>query len=334
MKKTTSYLETSGVLGTCGGVEVFLGFASAKFLNRHSFADILDEETGRGYQRPHNKWHSLDFKKYICRERSSTIPLVLNLRGEFNDDWRIERGTGNSAKLGIRNGCACFAQIDCQHRLAELHDLDIELAFMTFIGLSLREEMAMFSVINSKARGLSSSLTDYHESSLLEDIANEAPHLFIARKLNEDSDSPWFRMIRYGGENTSGLKRRTSLRMMQTSVKRFLDQTKTVDLGSIDDRYNLIRAYWQAVQQVFPEEWGDHRHHLISKGVGLYSLMMLLTDIVLGFRAPQHDELSLAEVLSRLRGSVDWRSKGMFANAGGQKGAREVYAVLKELCGL
>ena len=66
--------------------------------------------------------------------------------------------------------------------------------------------MALFNIINSRAKGLSSSLTDYHESNLLSDLAKEAPHLFIARRLNEDPDLPWYRLIRYGGERTSGLR--------------------------------------------------------------------------------------------------------------------------------
>ena len=59
--------------------------------------------------------------------------------------------------------------MDCQHRLGALGDSDVSLAFMSYIGLSLREEMALFTIINSKAKGLSSSLTDFHESNLIND---------------------------------------------------------------------------------------------------------------------------------------------------------------------
>ena len=76
--------------------------------------------------------------------------------------------------------------------------------------------MALFNVINSKAKGLSSSLTDYHQTRLMNDLAQEAPHLLLAKRLNEDNNSPWYKMIRCGGESTSGLMRRTSFRMMQS----------------------------------------------------------------------------------------------------------------------
>ena len=51
-----------------------------------------------------------------------------------------------------------MAQVDCQHRLGHLSDLPIMLPFMCFIGLTEREEMEVFNVINSKAKGLSTSL--------------------------------------------------------------------------------------------------------------------------------------------------------------------------------
>jgi hypothetical protein len=43
-----------GILGMSAGREVFLGFAPANILHSLSFADVLDEDTGRGYQRRFN----------------------------------------------------------------------------------------------------------------------------------------------------------------------------------------------------------------------------------------------------------------------------------------
>ena len=43
-------VELRGVVGHCGDREVFLGFASGALLSKLSFADVLDEATGSGYQ--------------------------------------------------------------------------------------------------------------------------------------------------------------------------------------------------------------------------------------------------------------------------------------------
>lgn len=331
MNKKASKIAISGSIGFCGDREIFLGFAPASLLYDLSFADILNEDTGEGYQRPYNKKHSENFKQYINLKGSSTIPLTLNLRKDLSGFWKIEKNNNGSTTLLLDKNNKSLAQVDCQHRLGELKDSEIPLAFMSFIGLDLREEMAMFTIINSKAKGLSSSLTDYHESNLLNDLANEAPHLYIARKLNEDVKSPWYKLIRYGGETTSGLKRRTSFRMMQKSVQQFLKDINGYYIGNLDDKYELVIEYWYAIQKVFPNEWKEHRHHLITKGIGLYSLMMLLSDLIKTKHQDSYDEDYFQNLLKPLKEKVDWRSNGTFANAGGHKGAKKVYLVLKGL---
>src|SRR5271169_3818536 len=100
------------------GREVFLGFAPANILHTLSFADVLDENTGRGYQRRFNPAHSLDFRKYIQQEKSSTIPLTLNARARADEAWRLERTKGPYARLVIADeSVKVFTQVDCQHRL-------------------------------------------------------------------------------------------------------------------------------------------------------------------------------------------------------------------------
>lgn len=330
MQHSSALIEFSGILGRCGGLEVFLAFAPAKVLHSISFADVLDESTGEGYQRPRNRRHSLDFKQYISRPNASTIPLTFNLRSELSHAWEIKKTDNGSAELVISSDVKCLAQVDCQHRLGELYDSDVSLAFMTFIGLDLRTEMALFVTINSKAKGLSSSLTDFHESNLLDDLANEAPHLYIARKLNEDPESPWYGLIRYGGQATPGLKRRTSLRMMQKTIAKLLSKLKGIDSTSLEDKYALVVSYWRAIATVFHDEWQDPRHHLLTKGVGLYSLTLLLGDIVRDAGTTTLDEQDFVRRLNPLKHNIDWSTKGIFADAGGQKGAVEVYQKLRE----
>jgi DNA sulfur modification protein DndB len=334
MHHDTAFIEFNGIVGRCGGRDVFLGFAPAHALYAASFADILNEDTGVGYQRSRDRTHSLDFKRYIYQPDASTIPLTFNLRKELKHNWKIIHKTGGHALLRLRIGTACLAQVDCQHRLGELGDSDVPLAFMAFIGIDLRGEMAMFTIINSKARGLSSSLTDLHTSNLLEDLVSQAPHLFLARRLNEDAKSPWFKLISCGGHSTSGLKRRTSLRMMQHAIHHFLIQTKCHDKMNIENVAQLLIAYWRAVATVFETEWLNHRTHLITKGVGLYGLTQLLGTIITACGLDGQSEEYFIQRLSPLKTKIDWRTSGTFSSAGGHKGASEIHSVLKGLLGL
>lgn len=328
MKHANCRIE--GIVGKCGSHEVFLGFASAGLLHSASFADVLDESTGHGYQRPRDIKHSSGFRDYIARAGSSTIPLTFNLRPDLSAGWSILRGKNGRATLQLDPRIRALAQVDCQHRLGELSESQTPLAFMTFIGLDLRSEMAMFTVINSKAKGLSSSLTDFHNSNLIENLVADAPQLYIARKLNDDVDSPWFRVIRLGGNATPGLKRKTSLRMMQTAVQEFLSNIPKNYFNNADATYEVVADYWRAVAQVFSAEWCDPRHHLLTKGVGLHSLMNLAAVIVSTSNKDRLDKEYFVKRLSVLKGRVDWRSDGQFSSISGKKGVATVSARLKE----
>ncbi len=331
-KKTATFIN--GQVGDCGGLRTFLGFAPAHLLYAYSFVDVLNEGTGEGYQRPRNVAHSRGFKDYIHKSKVSTIPLTFNLRGKSGKDWQvdIQNNSTGYARLMLNNGTKPLAQVDCQHRLGELGDSDIPLAFMAFIGLDLRTEMALFNIINSKAKGLSSSLTDYHESNLLKNLADDAPHLYIARRLNDDSGSPWHRLIRYGGKTNSGLKRRTSFRMIQQTISRFLNDIDDERLGDVDSIYMLIAEYWWAIRRLFESDWLNHRKSLLTKGIGLYSLMRLLPYLLRSHEYKLRTRDDFYDVLKPLATKIDWSSKGMFSGIGGQAGAHEVLQYLKESC--
>src|SRR5207302_1363747 len=155
--------------------------------------------------------------------------------------WSVHRLTPPGALLRLRlDEGKILTQVDCQHRLGHLNDLEVSLPFMCYIGLSEREEMEIFNVINSKAKGLSTSLLDYHDATLTADLARERPELFIALHLNNSPSSPWYRQLDLGGTTTSGMTRRASLRMMQTAIRRFLTQTKVTRFRSPEEVAQMV----------------------------------------------------------------------------------------------
>ena len=173
-----------------------------------------------------------------------------------------------------------FTQVDCQHRLGHLNDLTLDLPFMCFLGLTEREEMEVFNVINSKAKGLSTSLLDFHDARLAADLAAERPELFIAIHLKNDSESPWYRQVNLGGKATSGMTRRASLRTMQKAIKRFLTQTKILKKQRPEVVAQMVLDFWAAVALLLRDEWDNPRKTLLCKGVGVYALMGIAGDLV------------------------------------------------------
>jgi DNA sulfur modification protein DndB len=311
---------------------VLLGFGRADLLRRLSFADVLDEETGRGYQRRFNSQHSLDFRRYIQQKNSATIPLTFNLRPRDNDAWQLIEIDDRRVKLKIAEAAGkVLAQVDCQHRLGHLDDLQLELPFMCFIGLSEREEMEVFNVINSKAKGLSTSLLDFHDAQLSSDLALDRPELFVALFLNNDTHSPWYRQLDLGGGCTSGIKRRASLRTMQKAVKRFLNQTKILTARTPEETTQVIVEFWHAVTIVFLHAWTNPRKHLLTKGIGVYALMDVAADIYSEIDRKQNcDRRYFSAALGDFASQFDWTTEGPLKGMGGEGGVKAAVAILRD----
>jgi DNA sulfur modification protein DndB len=324
----------SGIVGFAGGREVIIGFAPASVLHALSFADTLDEDTGRGYQRRFNADHSLDFRRYIQTAGGTTIPLTFNLRPRTDDGWRLVRTAGSGARLEIRRGAGkVLAQVDCQHRLGYLNDVNLSLPFMCFVGVSEREEMEIFNTINSKAKGLSTSLLDLHDARLANDLASERPELFIALHLNNDAGSVWYRQLDLGGASTSGLKRRASLRTMQKAIKRFLRQTHIVDKRTPEYAAQVVLDFWACIEVLLREAWSNPRTHLINKGVGVYSLMSVAADLYHDAEAAGQpcDKRFFMAALSEFIQDVDWSSRGPLGGLGGEAGVKAALGHVREI---
>jgi len=332
MPATFTSIRIAGVLGYSSKKRVLLGFAPANVLHRISFADVLDEDTGRGYQRRLNSRHSLDFRNYIQQSLSSTIPLTFNLRPSSDNAWKIEKQDPPLATLTIRADAGkVLAQVDCQHRLGYLSDLDLVLPFMCYLGLSVREETEIFNIINSKAKGLSSSLLDFHDATLTQDLAGERPELFIALYLNNNTDSPWFRQLDLGGAPTSGLMRRASLRTMQKAIKRFLKQTNILHQHSPASAAQIVLDFWSAVAILLRESWDNPRRSLVTKGVGVYSLMGIAGDLYSESITPQVNKRYFVTKLAEFLNDADWTTSGPFKGFGGQSGVKRALELLRSM---
>jgi DGQHR domain-containing protein len=311
---------------------VLVGFAPADVLHALSFADVLDEDTGRGYQRRFNRHHSLDFRKYIQQVTSTTIPLTFNLRPREDSAWRIAERGGSRARLEIaKSNVKILSQVDCQHRLGHLSDLSVELPFMCFIELSEREEMEIFNVINSKAKGLSSSLLDFHDAQLSTDLAKDRPEILIALFLKNEASSPWYRQLDLGGKSSSGMTRRASLRTLQKAIKRFIARTKITASRPIEEVAQVVLDFWTAVAIVLPEQWSKPRKHVLTKGIGVYALMDIAADIYLD--APQGEPCTkryFSASLADFAHGFDWSTNGPLKGLGGEGGVKTAVGLIRE----
>lgn len=323
-------LELHCMRGASAGRPVILGSAPARILHAMSFADVLDEQTGRGYQRRFNAKHSLDFRRYIQRPGSSTIPLTFNLRPRDDGAWSLVDRSGGLAILRADPSAKIFAQVDCQHRLGYLADLDLKLPFMSFIEMDEREEMEVFGVINGKAKGLSRSLLDFHDAELCDDLAAERPELLIALFLKNQPTSPWYHRLDLGGNPVSGLDRRASLRTIQKAAKVFLRRTRPVASMGAETAAQALHDFWVAVAAVLPEAFAKPRAYLVTKGIGVYALMELAADIVCEHPGKCPDVAGFTAVLADFATGFDWSTSGPLRGFGGEGGVNQALQLIRE----
>jgi DNA sulfur modification protein DndB len=323
--------EIDCMKGRSASRDVLLGYAPANLLYSLSFSDVLDEASGLGYQRRFNAQHSLDFRRYISLARSATIPLTFNIRPRTDDAWFLVENGERSVKLHFRDStCKVLAQVDCQHRLGHLMDLDVELPFMCFLGLTDREEMEVFNIINSKAKGLNASLLDFHDAQLCADLAGDRPELYIALYLKNEPLSPWYRQLDLGGSGTSGLNRRASLRTLQKAIKRFLNKTKILKSCPIEGAAQVVLDFWAAVALALSAQWTNPRKHLLTKGIGVYALMDLAADLYAEAEPRcNRDKAYFAASLIGLARDFDWSTEGPLKGLGGEGGVKTAIGLIR-----
>ncbi len=202
---------------------------------------------------------------------------------------------------------------------------------MCFIGLNEREEMEVFNVINSKARGLSSSLLDFHDAQLSTDLGTDRPELYIALYLRNEQRSPWFRQLDLGGTSTSGMTRRASLRTLQKATKLFLARTRILATRRIDEAAQVVLDFWAALVVVLPEQWAKPRRHILTKGIGVYALMDIAADLYNeAADKPSCDKRYFAAALADFAPEFDWTTDGCLKGLGGEGGVKAAVGIIRE----
>jgi len=325
------WLKIHCIRGVSASRPVILGFASSSELHSASFADVLDEATGRGYQRRFNAQHSMDFRRYIQKAGSATIPLTFNARPDRADAWEVVEGEGGAVSLHLSPSRRPLAQVDCQHRLGFLSDAAVQLPFMCFLGLSDREELEIFGVINGKAKGLSRSLLDFHDAQLCSDLAAERPELLVALVLKNDPLSPWYQRLDLGGEGITGMERRASLRTMQKASKQFLNRIKGAHALDPEEAARILRDFWLSVSTLMPLAFAKPRSYLVTKGIGVYALMEVAAEILL--EAPFGALIDVAyfnSVLGDFLVEFDWSTSGPLKGLGGEGGVAQALVIIRE----
>lgn len=342
----------------------YRGSAPLSALARISQADVFDQVTNPdGLQRDFNRKHALEAHDYVARDADKKFPraypeVLLNVRDKRVCDVKKHEVTVAGRKLNmaaltfdtdkIANAKSVkVSRVDGNHRLMygdgdgkDRPPLDVLVPFAITVGLTRDQEASLFLDVNANQKGLSTSHLDYMRSRMTpEELEFERnPARAIAKRLVQDSASPWHGIVHLGGSKR-GLKEKelvtpVNFVALESAVKRLL-RGETIQTLTPDAKYGVIRNYWQAVATVFKDEWESPRDYYVLKNVGIQALATLGSEVIQrGLFLGPIDPADFAAELEHVRGVFDWHrdraaGDGGLGGLSGNRAALEVAGKLR-----
>jgi DGQHR domain-containing protein len=203
------------------------------------------------------------------------------------------------------------------------------LVVSALIDLSLAEVAELFVKINYYQKAVNKSLV-LDLLGISEKIFPQYYKLHkVVERLNDDIASPFYGKIRMLGLGKGFISQASII----SSIEKYKIEKTMLDLNikpAKEELYNLIWNYFKAVEEVFPEHWGDGKY--LSKTIGIRALFLLLRDILKS--SSQKNVLFSKKNIRSILSRVDER---LFDNPditglGGEKGVKHLYQrMLKEI---
>jgi hypothetical protein len=201
------------------------------------------------------------------------------------------------------------------------------------LGLSIKEEMDEFIVVNNSQKGVPRALTTYLEGT--EEAA-------VAWQLNEDPDSPFYGKI----TRTSIEKQHLfTLSSVARQVKELFKSGKLVDLDS-DNKVDYMERFFNIVADALQNEWADIQKldDDESRGRRDFEFKLLeLTGLIAwctfgGYILDRSYSIDVAAMnwdnvrrLVKAASGVDWRKNGQYEGRTGLAGARVIAQEMERL---
>lgn len=242
-------------------------------------------QNSNGIQREPNPEKIVDIKNYILGDPLATFPntIIISLRDDLSAESPLYK-FNEEGDLLLSLDPEVANVIDGQHRLAALKDSedDFELPVSIFLDLSIGEQAKLFAIINSTQTKVPLDLVyeDFFQSA---ERSPEKISFYIVKNLNEDEKSPWFSKIKT-------LSERKGRNLAQGSMAKYIHKnllnpgkplSHMYTLEREKDIYEILKNYFTAIKDTFPEEWEDlSGKYILTKTTGFVGFMLFFGDIL------------------------------------------------------
>ena len=196
--------------------------------------------------------------------------------------------------------------IDGQHRIVGIIKSGIAKQYMlpvVFVFNSTEEENAMiFAIINGKQTKVSQSII--YQLYDVTEVRNpyKTAH-YIAQAFNTDEESPYYRKLKMLGVRTPGSNEILSQGTFVKELLKHISKKPDMDFAFararkkcsvwekcvfnkyfLDNKdeliYKILLNIFSAVKEVFPVEWEDQTHYILSKTTGFIGIMRAVPSLI------------------------------------------------------
>lgn len=299
------------------GRVAYQGIVSSQVAVTFSYSKLYNDPSGKGYQRPINKKRCSDFADYLSKgEDSLYTPILLNAAG----NWEFYAYDSQRPNLG-RLICKKKATLmDGQHRLGGIQeyinetDSTLNVPFLAFHFLDDEEEIKLFDVINTKAKGIGTSLSRYLNRDK-DDIS------WVATNLILKPESPFFNKGTLTGKRSK--EKNITLQNLYNMVK-LLTKKSPLEKLSKEKKLNLCLFYFNTIKELFPDEWEDNSLYRMTHVTCLNALAIVGNQVINDnylAKSQQPDSVKIAQILMNLK-DIDWFSAGDLKYLKGAAGSK------------
>lgn len=281
-----------------------------------------------GYQRPEALAHISGIRDYIESESPmipNAIVLAFNSSVQFipDPDQTPDASYIRKGTLVIPHDGTLSDQekpgfvVDGQQRLAAIRDAEVDafpICVTAFITDEVKFQTEQFILVNSTKplpKGLIYELLPNTDALLPGLLHRRRFPAYLLDHLNGDENSPLAKMIQTPTYPEGIINQNSILKMIENSLsdgvlRRYRDADCQLD--NAEAMLKVLKAFWGAVQQVFPDAWGlPAKKSRLMHGAGIVSMGMLMDTIADRYRpvgVPTQSQF--AEDLGAIKEACRW----------------------------
>ncbi|WP_418027950.1 DGQHR domain-containing protein [Paenibacillus sp. JJ1722] len=291
-----------------------------------TFVKPYDDKSGKGYQRPVDPKRCHDFALYLSKGDDALFtPVLLNACSNWEFS-AYDKLRPNYGRLFCKGKASLM---DGQHRLGGIQryiqetNADIMVPFLAFHSLDEDEEIQLFDIINTKAKGIGPSLSKY--------LRRDSDELsWVATELLVRKESPFYNIGSIIGKRVKG--RHITLQNVYRTLH-FLFKKDDVALLSKEEKLNIALHYYNTLKDTFSYEWLDYGGHRITHIVCLDALSIaagIVLDKFFSIEKKKIDYTSLTQAVQKLK-DIDWSSTGHLRYLKGLSGSKSLATELADI---